>query len=387
MGRRRIGNLVAPAVLGTLFAIFNPSAVALQDVTGMIAGEAGDAPRWATVLERAAAGSIQKAQVKFGVDTAVTGAIAGSGVTAPQVGPVVFDPVKAETPDTPDEARINRAEKSGRIVTIAPVTPPKAFNAGTILERQSMILRPTLGEKSMMAFARPEIAGKEILIATAFHVRKDKPKLAPAQDATAIARVLEKPQDDLLAVAYAPPAPDFARRSPFDSLLKKEEKPEPKAFVPPLGRGDHAWAKRSLPKAAFSKTEQKCLAEGIYFEARGESAMGQAAVAQVILNRVRNPAYPNTICGVVYQNDDWHNRCQFSFACDGIKDRIDSPRHWRQARDIAAGVTSGRIWLPEVGSATHYHATYVQPKWASSMKRLSRIGLHIFYRTRGGGWS
>jgi spore germination cell wall hydrolase CwlJ-like protein len=74
----------------------------------------------------------------------------------------------------------------------------------------------------------------------------------------------------------------------------------------------------------FPTKEQKCLAEGIYFEARGEKVEGQAAVAQVILNRVRNPTFPNTICGVVYQNDTWRNRCQFSFACDGIRDRINS---------------------------------------------------------------
>ena len=114
---------------------------------------------------------------------------------------------------------------------------------------------------------------------------------------------------------------------------------------------------------------------------------GQAAVAQVILNRVRNPTFPNTICGVVYQNVTWRNRCQFSFACDGKKERITSPRHWKTAQDIAMAVTAGKIWLDDVGSATHYHAVYVRPRWARSMQRKTRIGLHIFYRTYGGGWS
>jgi spore germination cell wall hydrolase CwlJ-like protein len=103
----------------------------------------------------------------------------------------------------------------------------------------------------------------------------------------------------------------------------------------------------------FSADEQQCLATGIYFEARGEPVKGQAAVAQVILNRVRNPAYPKTICGVVYQNEDWTNACQFSFACDKVKDKVNSPYHWQVARQVAMAVTAGKIWLPEVGSATH----------------------------------
>src|SRR5690606_28361881 len=150
---------------------------------------------------------------------------------------------------------------------------------------------------------------------------------------------------------------------------------------------DHSWAKSPLPGYVFGPKEQKCLAEAIYFEARGEPVEGQAAVAQVVLNRVRNPAYPNTICGVVYQNDHWRNRCQFSFACDGIPDRITSPKHYQMARDGALAVTAGKIWIAEVGSSTHYHATYVAPRWSRTMEKMKKIGLHIFYRTHGGGWS
>ena len=141
-----------------------------------------------------------------------------------------------------------------------------------------------------------------------------------------------------------------------------------------------------LPASVFSKAEQKCLATAIYFEARGESVRGQAAVAQVVLNRVRNPSYPATICGVVYQNDNWRNRCQFSFACDGIRDRIASPSHYRMAEEIAMAVTAGKIFLPEVASSTHYYADYVSPRWGRTMQKMKKIGLHIFYRTYGGGW-
>ena len=138
---------------------------------------------------------------------------------------------------------------------------------------------------------------------------------------------------------------------------------------------------------AFSDKEQRCLAEGIYFESRGEPVKGQAAVAQVILNRVRNPDYPNSICGVVFQNEDWINRCQFSFACDRIRDRVLPGQHWEIAKAVALAVTSGKIWIEDVGSATHYHATYVHPKWAPTMVKVAKIGQHIFYRTRNGGWS
>jgi len=189
---------------------------------------------------------------------------------------------------------------------------------------------------------------------------------------------------DILALGYAPLN---TKESPFDSLLSANEGKTYGRFIPPIGQKDHAWAANPLPAQAFTSKEQKCLAEAVYFEARGESVKGQAAVAQVVLNRVRNPAYPSSICGVVYQNVKWRGRCQFSFACDGKKRKVNQPIQWRLAQDVAMAVTAGQIWLPEVGSSTHYHATYVRPRWARSMIKLEKIGLHIFYRTKYGGWS
>lgn len=126
--------------------------------------------------------------------------------------------------------------------------------------------------------------------------------------------------------------------------------------------------------------EELCLATAIYFEARGEPAKGQAAVAQVVLNRVRSPNYPDTICGVVYQNQARRNACQFSFACDGKPDRISERKAWELAEKIAADVVAGRQWVAEVATATNYHASSVFPRWAPSMRRLARIGQHIFYK-------
>lgn len=132
----------------------------------------------------------------------------------------------------------------------------------------------------------------------------------------------------------------------------------------------------------YSEREQWCLATGIYFEARGESYRGQVAVAQVILNRVKHRQYPDTICGVVFQNQSWKNRCQFSFACDGIPERVTEPAAWAVAEEITTKVTNGSIYLSEVANATHYHANYVYPHWAPRMTRLTKIGAHIFYRFR-----
>jgi spore germination cell wall hydrolase CwlJ-like protein len=157
----------------------------------------------------------------------------------------------------------------------------------------------------------------------------------------------------------------------------------PAQFAPGL----HDWLQNPLPASVYSESEQKCLAEGIYFEARGESESGQAAVAQVILNRVRNPAYPNTICEVVYQNETQRHKCQFSFACDGRAEIVRSKRSWKTAVRIARDVTDGKSWIEEVGDSTHYHANYVRPRWGRLMIQVDKIGAHIFYRTKFGGWS
>lgn len=136
-----------------------------------------------------------------------------------------------------------------------------------------------------------------------------------------------------------------------------------------------------IPEAELAKAEQ-CLAEAIYFEARGEPREGQYAVAQVVMNRVRSGYYPSDVCGVVYQNRNRLNACQFSFACDRIPDRVTNKHAWNIATAIARDVTRGGAWLPEIGDATHYHATYVRPNWLRDMVKEDRIGRHIFYRVR-----
>lgn len=126
--------------------------------------------------------------------------------------------------------------------------------------------------------------------------------------------------------------------------------------------------------------EQSCLATAVYYEARSESELGQLAVAKVILNRVRDPGYPKTICGVVYQGADKGHGCQFSFACDGRAEQPRSGKAWDEARQIASRAMAGEADVKIISTATHYHADYVQPRWAGTMKRLIKIGRHVFYR-------
>ncbi|MBX9759399.1 MAG: cell wall hydrolase, partial [Beijerinckiaceae bacterium] len=140
----------------------------------------------------------------------------------------------------------------------------------------------------------------------------------------------------------------------------------------------------SLVDQSNSEREERCLAEAIYFEARSEPEAGQAAVAQVVLNRVKSGLYPTSICGVVYQNRHRYMACQFSFACEGKSLRITEPEPWKTAVRIASEVLEGRTFLADVGGSTHYHANYVRPRWAKRLKKMDKIGTHIFYKLRPG---
>ena len=135
------------------------------------------------------------------------------------------------------------------------------------------------------------------------------------------------------------------------------------------------------PEARAVATE--CLARAIYYEARSESVSGQRAVAQVVLNRVRHPAFAPTICGVVYQGHERATGCQFTFACDGSQAIKPMGQRWTQAIKVAQQALGGFV-DKDVGWATHYHADYVLPYWVSELDKIAVIGRHIFYRWSGG---
>jgi spore germination cell wall hydrolase CwlJ-like protein len=151
------------------------------------------------------------------------------------------------------------------------------------------------------------------------------------------------------------------------------------------GRRPRTPAERLNLSGATRAKHERCLANAIYFEARGEPERGQMAVAQVVMNRVFSPYYPDNVCGVVYQNAHKHLACQFTFACDNVRDVVTEPEAWETAKRISRDTLDGKLWLPEIGKATHYHATYVNPWWVRTMTKYKTLGIHIFYRPKRWG--
>ncbi|WP_293399515.1 cell wall hydrolase [Phenylobacterium sp.] len=137
--------------------------------------------------------------------------------------------------------------------------------------------------------------------------------------------------------------------------------------------------------ALASSRELECLTQAVYFEARGETPAGQAAVAQVVLNRVRHPSFPKSVCGVVFQGAGKRVGCQFSFACDGSMRRGRETAAWSRAQRVASKALSGSV-MSAIGDATHFHTTNVAPNWGPRLVQTAEVGMHVFYRLgRGGG--
>lgn len=174
------------------------------------------------------------------------------------------------------------------------------------------------------------------------------------------------------------PPPDLLRPITPEEAVKENAE---RAFS---GRPDSAAAAFKLKTDDVSqKRALECLTQAVYYEAASEGADGERAVAQVVLNRMRHPAYPSSVCGVVYQGSDRVTGCQFTFTCDGSLARVPVPSLWKQAEKVAEQALSGKVFAP-VGHATHYHADFVLPYWADSLDKSVQIGRHIFYRLKGG---
>lgn len=369
---------------------FSTASIGEQDIIALIAAQKAEAPRWMMALEPA----------NFAVSVAPTLALRDNGRDKPSDGPQLtltsavkdarqtnisgLDKIARETMPTevPDEIITNRASKGNRLITLAPDRQMVDQAAGTVFAMPSMIGGDKKADMPRVAFVKPEPltsvakAGRTLGGAKSGQPL-DLQKVMMARNAAAASFSLVS--------AYAPESVQDTKE-PFDALFgaaKYEQELPP----PEDPKNPHWWAQKPLPLSVGTAKEQRCLAEGIYFEARGESEEGQVAVAQVVLNRVKNPAYPNSICGVVYQNKHKRNRCQFSFACDGIRDRISSPGAWKTAQRLAKEVLDGKQYLKMVDASTHYHATYVNPRWAKSMVKRGQVGLHIFYKTHAGGWN
>ncbi|MDP9414705.1 MAG: cell wall hydrolase, partial [Pseudomonadota bacterium] len=183
------------------------------------------------------------------------------------------------------------------------------------------------------------------------------------------------------ALRAVPPAPEplrFQAIAPQDAVAINAAVPVSDLPNPPA---------RPFRLAASTVADREraiaCLTSAIYYEAATEPLDGQRAVAQVVLNRVRHPAYPNSVCGVVYQGSERVTGCQFTFTCDGSLARRPLAPIWNRARQIAEAALAGAVYKP-VGWATHYHTNWVVPYWSSSLVKAALVGTHIFYRWTGG---
>jgi spore germination cell wall hydrolase CwlJ-like protein len=184
------------------------------------------------------------------------------------------------------------------------------------------------------------------------------------------------PAAQSIAVIKALPPPNLLKP------LSPQQAAQENADRPFVSRPDTAAARFVLHTDADNRTSAvTCLAQAVYYEAAGEGMDGGRAVAQVVLNRLRHPGFPSTVCGVVYQGADRVTGCQFSFTCDGSMQRIPVPSLWTRSKQIAEEALKGHVFAP-VGHATHYHADYVLPYWADSLDKSVQIGRHIFYRLR-----
>jgi spore germination cell wall hydrolase CwlJ-like protein len=355
--------------------------------------------------------------------------------------PIVQPPPRYQASDFP---KVDRTLKGDRLVNAPPVTPAPAENAAPAPEDPSTSNASVRGAKS--AAADPSAAIPSATIASGERAPLD-PELAEALNAPPLPQYdvsmsLEaQPLDDLkaapdaAAVALEPAAPrdgfsvktaslffgssslgstaeSMERWQPGQEpmIVLQEQLPDPDmkmlASLPVTAaesvkagesiavkgevNSDNQHSKTPaerlglLDEKARSKSE-KCLAEAVYFEARGEAVRGQIAVAQVVMNRTFSGFYPNTVCGVVYQNKHRHMACQFTFACDDNPDVVNEPDMWDRARKIAKAMLDGQLWLPEVAKSTHYHAYWVHPSWVAEMKKMYRFGVHTFYRPRAWG--
>ncbi len=180
----------------------------------------------------------------------------------------------------------------------------------------------------------------------------------------------------------APTAPEVFVLAPVSPVLAFAEHPP---IVPEPKPAEILTA--SLTADPIPHNEMTCLAEAVYYEARGESLEGQRAVAEVVLRRTRDHRFPNTVCGVVYQGAHKRNACQFSFACDGIGHGRRDKLAWKRAVEVAQYETIGEGRLVDsTAGAQYFHTTHVNPPWARRFIRTAKIGTHIFYRQPGGSY-
>jgi spore germination cell wall hydrolase CwlJ-like protein len=432
-----------PALL--VFAL-SPTEIGYQDIASLLARQPGVAERWQKRVYSAVSG-LQVATYSFGrpIGTSMPQAglyrltslddVDSSALTHNHL---LQAPPQYQASDYPT---VNRTLKGDRLVKLPPPESVVPANSAPALENPSTSNGSVMGEKTADAAPSDSHPALDPELQEALNAPPLEQYKEPALPQYDISLSLEAhPFDDLKASQNAvPPQGEASHDSftvqtaslyfgsslgaPAESMERWEPGEEPTVVAPdasadpdmktaslPSGGDENAKSTESgesiAPKGEVNADNQhektpaerlslfdaksrakseKCLAEAVYFEARGEAVRGQIAVAQVVMNRVFSGFYPTTVCGVVYQNKYHHMACQFTFACDNVADVVREPEMWDRAKRIAKAMLDGQLWLPEVGKSTHYHAYWVHPSWVSEMKKTYKFGVHTFYRPKAWG--
>jgi spore germination cell wall hydrolase CwlJ-like protein len=438
------GARFAPFSIGLCIFALMPTEIGYQDIASLLARQPGVAERWHKRVF-ATAGTIQVATFSFGrpigtfspqTATYRLASLDNQGIDV--TGSVTRNPLIAAPPryHAADFPKVDRTLKGDRLVVSPPSTetavptgrPPTtedpATSNGSVKGAKTAEQAPS-GERAPLdpelqaALSAPPLvhfdaslpleARPQDVLKTTPETREAADKPVPRRDGFSFktsnlffGSSLGSPEnierwqpgeEPVIVTPEVAPDPEMKVMASLpvdaDGPVRAAEMGE---SVAPKGEvnSDNQRAKTPAERLGLfddksrAKSE-KCLAEAVYFEARGEAVRGQMAVAQVVLNRAFSGKYPETVCGVVYQNKHRHLACQFTFACDNNKDVIREPEMWERARKIAKAMLDGQIWLPEVDKSTHYHAYWVRPSWVNEMKRMYKTGVHTFYRPRAWG--
>ncbi|MGY3423744.1 spore germination cell wall hydrolase CwlJ-like protein [Bradyrhizobium sp. F1.13.4] len=426
-----------------IFALM-PRETGYQDIASLLARQPGVAERWQRQVFSAAS-SIQLATYSFSRPIGTSApqsamvrlaSLDGRDVTGGiSRNPALQAPPRYQAADFP---KVDRSMKGDRLATVIPTQAPEAgaptaaptqedpatsnssvFGAKTVALPQAMspesaaVLDPELAE-ALRAPPLPQYtnapqasdAARSLALQPLEALKQATIPAAPPRDPFRVKTsnlffgssslggnvesieswqpgaepLIVMPDPDMKVTAsLSPPSVDIARD------IESGESVAPKGEVNVDNQRARSPAERlALDDKSRAKSE-KCLAEAVYFESRGEAVRGQMAVAQVVMNRVFSGKYPDTVCGAVYQNKHRHLACQFTFACDNNADVIREPEMWERAKKISKAMLDGQIWLAEVGKSTHYHAYWVRPSWVAEMKKMYKTGVHTFYRPRAWG--
>jgi spore germination cell wall hydrolase CwlJ-like protein len=423
-----------------IFALI-PTEIGYQDIAALLARQPGVAERWQKRVFSAAS-TIQLATYSFGrpIGTSLPrsatyqlASLDNSGVDI--TGSVTRNPIAQVPPryQASEFPKVDRTLKGDRLVKVAPEPAPQAAPSNddpstsnaSVRGAKSADAAPTsdhlpLDPELQEALSAPPLPQYDVSMSLEAQPLDDA-KVAP--DAVAIplepapshdgfsvktaslffgssslgasAENMERwqPGEEPMIVMPGSPDPDLKVMASLPQAADEPSKAvESGESVAAKGEvnADNQRAKTPAERLGLFDDKarvksEKCLAEAIYFEARGEAVRGQIAVAQVVMNRTFSGFYPTTVCGVVYQNKYHHMACQFTFACDNVADVVREPDMWDRAKKIAKAMLDGQLWLPEVAKSTHYHAYWVHPSWVAEMKKMYKFGVHTFYRPRAWG--